>query len=325
MECVRPITIKNPCLTSEEVNVYNTGLIDRKRISVPCGKCYACKVNYQRQWVFRMLAHMDTSEYPAIFFTLTYDDDSLPYNSLGQPTLRKPHLSAFLKRLRSGIDYHCEKNDIPEFKFQFYACGEYGSSSLRPHYHIIMFDVRPDIQDFLRSFILKHWHYSQLDPKLIVVNGPQLVFYISKYITKAMESKLNLFPEEKYKYFSGNRDTWNVARDLLDLLKDDAFQESPFAEMSRRPAIGKKYWEKLSLNDKQFFLDSPVVHIHGQAFSLPRYYRQKIFDSYERSELLEKSCLRKDKKTRSDIYKNKSEVEVKKILSEHKNSKDLLF
>jgi len=64
------------------------------------------------------------------FLTLTYDDKNLPRDSKGQATLDPEDLKLFLHRFRKRI--------LPR-KLRFYAVGEYGGQSLRPHYHLIAY------------------------------------------------------------------------------------------------------------------------------------------------------------------------------------------
>jgi hypothetical protein len=59
------------------------------------------------------------------FATLTYDDEHLPEDG----SVHKRDVQLFLKRLRK----HYKK------PLRYFAVGEYGESSLRPHYHIILF------------------------------------------------------------------------------------------------------------------------------------------------------------------------------------------
>lgn len=68
------------------------------------------------------------------FLTLTYDDANLPLvisPTLGAiPDLRPKHLQDWLKRLR---------DKIKPLRIKFYAVGEYGDVSARPHYHAFLF------------------------------------------------------------------------------------------------------------------------------------------------------------------------------------------
>lgn len=113
-----------------------------------CGSCLACRINYTSQWQLRLLYELDCWD-GASFVTLTYNDKHLPLNG----SLNKNHLRDFIKRLRSKMYYNnCVslwnrgfiKNVFnKDYKplLRYYACGEYGSKTNRPHYHLILFGV----------------------------------------------------------------------------------------------------------------------------------------------------------------------------------------
>lgn len=91
----------------------------------PCGRCYHCRKNKARIWRHRiMLEGMCHEE--NCFVTLTYNDEHLPAGE----TLVPEDLNLFLKRLRKKL--------YPE-KIRYFAVGEYGDKSWRPHYHAILF------------------------------------------------------------------------------------------------------------------------------------------------------------------------------------------
>ena len=97
-------------------------------LEIPCGKCILCRKQKAAEWSLRMYHELSTSQ-KASFVTLTYDDTKLPANQ----TLVKAHLQNFMKRLRKRIE--------PE-KLRYYAVGEYGDKTQRPHYHMILFNHR---------------------------------------------------------------------------------------------------------------------------------------------------------------------------------------
>lgn len=96
----------------------------RDYVEVPCGHCVACRINHARVWSFRCLAELATTEGRSSFLTLTYDDSCNP------GVLVKKDLQDFNKRLRKRCG-----------PFRFYACGEYGDSTHRPHFHGIYFGL----------------------------------------------------------------------------------------------------------------------------------------------------------------------------------------
>lgn len=65
------------------------------------------------------------------FITLTYADDQLPLQD-GTPTLAPDHLQKWLKRFRLAV---------APLRIRFFAVGEYGDKTQRPHYHAIVFGV----------------------------------------------------------------------------------------------------------------------------------------------------------------------------------------
>lgn len=104
---------------------------------VGCGQCIPCRINKRREWVHRLT--LEGSLYTDnAFITLTYDDEHLPTvigprlpGDIHRPTLVPLHLTNWLKRFRAAIAPH---------KIRFYAAGEYGDDTERPHYHIALFN-----------------------------------------------------------------------------------------------------------------------------------------------------------------------------------------
>lgn len=99
---------------------------DGLRIAVPCGQCVGCRLEKSRQWAMRCM-HEKRMFDESCFLTLTYDDEHLPkYN-----TLDKRDLQLFFKRLRKEYGEY----------IRYYACGEYGETTGRPHYHVLLFNL----------------------------------------------------------------------------------------------------------------------------------------------------------------------------------------
>lgn len=92
-------------------------------VPIPCGKCIGCSMDRAKEWSVRCV--LEAAEHEAnSFITLTYDEYHVP------SSLKKDHLSNFIKRLRSKH---------PDVEIRFFGCGEYGSQNGRPHYHAIIF------------------------------------------------------------------------------------------------------------------------------------------------------------------------------------------
>lgn len=115
MACNYPITI------ALKLNGIKTGELQ----TVACGQCMGCRIERSRQWAVR-ITHETKCHDENCFLTLTYNDENLPENG----SLVKEHMQLFIKRLRKSIE--------PK-KIRYFQCGEYGSQTHRPHYHMILF------------------------------------------------------------------------------------------------------------------------------------------------------------------------------------------
>lgn len=123
-------------------------------ISVPCGKCTGCRLERSRQWAVRCM-HEASLHDRNCFVTLTYADEHLPVDYSVHPR----DLQLFLKRLRKQVYRlnleagrlapHPVTGEMVPKPIKFYACGEYGEQTLRPHYHLLIFGHDPDDKKFL--------------------------------------------------------------------------------------------------------------------------------------------------------------------------------
>jgi len=81
-----------------------------------------CRLNRLRLWQGRML--LESTQHPvSLFVTLTYDEKNVPEKG----HLRPGDLKKFIKRLRKVTPV------------RYFAVGEYGDKSWRPHYHLALF------------------------------------------------------------------------------------------------------------------------------------------------------------------------------------------
>ena len=166
-------------------------------IEIPCGKCIGCRLQQSREWATRiMLESQDHDE--NWFITLTYDDNNIPEIDFAKSvdpdtgelleagtlqTLSKRDLQLFNKRLRKEY-----KND----KIRFFACGEYGESSARPHMHSIYFGLHvKDLKFFKMSRLGDKYYISDTITRLWgkghVLLAPltwESAAYVARYVTK---------------------------------------------------------------------------------------------------------------------------------------------
>lgn len=188
-------------------------------ISIPCGKCIGCRLDYSRTWADRCMLE---SQYHKNnwFLTLTYDNDHLPEQRPGSPvhSLQKRDMQLFMKRLRKRF---------PNDKIRFFGCGEYGSKSCRPHYHLLLFGVPfEDLVLFKRDLTNNYLYFisdcvSSLWPfghHLITELTWETCAYTARYIVKKQKGK-NAQVYEDYNF------------------------EPEFVLMSRKPGIAKQWFE----------------------------------------------------------------------------------
>lgn len=178
------------------------------------------------------LSYHDSSS----FVTLTYNDDSLPDNS----SLRKRDLQLFFKRLRKAV--------LPA-RIRYFACGEYGDDSHRPHYHILLFGHGLSAADKL--VVMKSWPYCDWNVPAIAqrafgVVEHDSIQYVAKYIDKQLTGEL-----AEQEYFLQNR-------------------EPVFRLMSQ--GLGRQY----VADHAQQLSDDLCVRMCGVKLSLPRYYVRKL-------------------------------------------------
>lgn len=239
MKCVSPISIKDARKKRASL-----------RLTVPCGKCGSCLHNRRVEWSFRIKEEYDIAE-SAKFITLTYEDDHIVFTKGGYPTLCKRDLQTFLKRLRK------KQSKITETKIRYYAVGEYGTRTLRPHYHIILFNVHST----LLSSIVDIWKLGQIH---IGDVSDASIHYMTKYHVNANDR---------------------------DELHEEQLRE--FATMSRKPGIGASYLERKAEWNK----DHGRVYVmnNGYAQRMPRYYKEKIFSEAQRQVLADEAMSEAEK------------------------------
>lgn len=231
---------------------------------VPCGQCIGCRIDRAQQWAGRMMC--EAKQYPLdqlYFVTLTYDDEHLPtpHEIVKKETgeivysefrsLNKSDLQKFLKRLRKNSGQ----------KFRYFASGEYGSKSYRPHYHIIFFGLRIDDlfpvskNQYGHIYYKSHFIEDTWKAGKVIIGKVdyESCRYVAKYCLKKLTGKASTF-------------------------YDDIGVIPEFCTMSRKPGIGKEYFEEHY--EDIYKTDSLVLSSSQGLFKIrvPRY-----FDSlYER-------------------------------------------
>lgn len=236
----------SPLILKADTASLSTGRITRV---VPCGKCYECLKRRSNGWVLRLEEEMKVSSSCA-FITYTYSDDHLPISPNGIPSLDKRDFQLYMKRLRKEVGTG----------IKYYACGEYGSNTHRPHYHAIMFNLplRWTAQNDLTE---STWQKGNT----MVAPGGKLTFkYVTKYILKKPFKEITEF----------------VDPNTGEICEDDRIPE--FSLMSK--GLGKSF---ITDAMRQYLLsqDRTYIEQYGYPTALPRYYLEKLLTPEERKRL----------------------------------------
>lgn len=248
-------------------------------IKVPCGRCIGCQLDYSKQWADRCLLELEDCK-DACFVTLTYDNDHIPTvvgrssdsgGSFVHLTLCRRDVQLFLKRLRKMLS---------PCTIRFFGCGEYGSRTFRPHYHLILFGWYPpdavpygmsqtNNPMFTSKILDRAWSFPSRRNLLGEYDSPNktstsggLVMvqrvnyatcaYTARYVTKKINSP---------------RSSW---------YKDMGI-EPPFSMMSRKPGIGRRYFD-----EHPELWDYDSIHVAtedgGKSIYAPRYFKKLLAD-----------------------------------------------
>lgn len=210
---------------------------------VPCGKCMACLVKKQRDWTFRIEQEVKYSP-SAWFITLTYDEEHVPVDEeLMVPVVSKRDIQLFMKRFRKEIS-------ILGYSCRYFICAEYGPKTLRPHYHGILFDLPLTFtKKFLSDLLVRTWQQGFITLAPVT---PGRCRYVAKYCSSFM-----FLP----KYLQSER-------------------RKPFLLVSRKVGIGKTFVDRdPRIEDLRRTPKSAIRGENGNMQTIPRYIRQKIYDS----------------------------------------------
>ena len=120
--CYHPIPAWQ--LESGDVVFSERGAVVR-RLDLPCGQCFGCRLERSRQWAMRCV-HEASLHTENCFITLTYRPDSLP----PRESLVYSDFQLFMKRFRKKV--------YP-IRPRFYMAGEYRDDMTGPHFHACIF------------------------------------------------------------------------------------------------------------------------------------------------------------------------------------------
>lgn len=242
-------------------------LEDGTRVMVPCGHCIQCLIEMQSDWSVRMSCElMSNLSRPAIFVTLTYNEENLPVNEVNEdtgeifqkPCVVKHHIQQFMRSLRNRVKREQKKSNWKGWKgpLKYFIASEYGPEGGRPHYHGIIFGLDKSHSNIINEVWNKGFTYfGEANEKSIC--------YVAKYCVKPTEFQSN--PHRKG-YFDNER--W---------MEDNGIRRRPFRLMSTK--LGASYTEnpeRLKFHFRNIFKNN-YIRVGKCKRKIPRYFKLKIY------------------------------------------------
>lgn len=241
---------------------------------IPCGNCIGCRLDYSREWANR--GYLESLKYKNNWFvTITYDEEHLPrpseyidkngisYLDDGTwegGTLVPSHLTQFIKAVRKIFEREYNHTGI-----RFMACGEYGDKGMRPHYHIIFFNMPLPADDLYKPKILNHEMY-----------------YQSHIIERAWNKGISNVSEATWNTISytARYITKKINGEGSDELYHSLGKEKEFMRVSRMPGIGEWYYkehkDEIYSNDQIMIKNKTGVH-----YITPPNYFDRLYEAEE--------------------------------------------
>lgn len=246
---------------------------DARYIQFPCGQCRECKLKHAQQWAHRIM--LETKEYEYNYFiTLTYKDEKLNYREITSTetgeilkinSLEKRDLQLFWKRLRK----------ITGLKHKYFACGEYGPRTNRPHYHAVVMNLKiNDLKTYKNNkwkdtlwtsrWLEKIWGLGKV---IIGKVDQESASYVAQYTLKkskpnALDKKLDDYQKEYItmskgiakKYFTRNKRKIIKENGILVKNKKGIRKITPFRywmKLLEQQEGRNKNWYKIKTINKQ--------------------------------------------------------------------------
>lgn len=282
--------VYSECFNPQKVKIFNNLKCVYEYIEVPCGRCYHCLITRVNEWVTRMTANSMYCK-NTYFITLTYDSSLFgtkffsetdpvvhSFNELHKKMpaplrLEKSHLQKFFKRLRKNTGK----------KFQYFACGEYGDTWSRPHYHAIIWSNDSfSIDDFQYAWSIEENGNRKpigivdfVDMNKDAINPEHPYKYVCKYLQKR-DFDFNNLKTKKYHYENFRNNYEGITFKGVNAWRDYQKKYSPFFLCSKRPAIGLAYFEDNKTRFQQ--QDFRLLNL-SQDSVFPQYYYRKTRES----------------------------------------------
>lgn len=204
-------------------------------IQVNCGHCSSCLRMKSLSWVQRLEIERYVHQ-ATLFVTLTFDNSHLPVLSYddsllmvsdedteyfntawlmssrlidfygGLPFVGSRPFQLFIKRIRRYVHKHFSSSlDETQYRIRYFCCMEYGPTTFRPHYHVLLFFDNLSVAEAVNQRIGSFWsdfdfHTSEFTP-IGAVTSEFVKTSGSSYVSEYLNCTTNLPPLLRLRYF----------------------------------------------------------------------------------------------------------------------------
>lgn len=184
--------------------------------------------------------------------------------------LSKYEIQLFLKRLRKNIS-----KIYPNERIRYFACGEFGPKSLRPHYHLILWHNCKELSENLDNLVRESWQLGFTDTQKVHKSASS---YVAGYVN-SLGSLPRLYQSGQCKPFCCHSKF--LGEKFFKSKKEEAYSLTP-QEFMRRSF-------KNTSVDSEFTLWRSVAHYfypkcrgYSSSDSILRKFHYTIFEKYLR-------------------------------------------
>lgn len=208
--------------------------LEKQGFYADCGHCPACRLKRRGEWAIRMEHEASSRSNHCLFVTLTYNQEHLP----AYASLDPDGFTRFIKRLRIKLQRTTGE------RFRYFACGEYGGKTHRPHYHIIFMGLT------MRSANLIYTTWGQCDSvgfKCFQTTDRKAFAYVSGYTAKKIGTNYKSrfceqYPDKKPEFQHVSN---GIGKDYFLSLPESG-KKNGMIRYNKRWIVPPRYYRKLA-------------------------------------------------------------------------------
>lgn len=223
---------------------------------VSCGRCLPCRIAKRRLWTWRCVLESYCHDANS-FATLTYAPDHEP----PKRSLDPDHLKNFIKKLRKSLQPH---------RIRFYAVGEYGDQTQRPHYHLSLFGIGREASELVQ----KSWDYGFTS---LYEFNEITAQYVCGYTVKKMTSFDDERLEGRYPEFARMSNRPGIGADAMTIVADTLFTQKGVKELLKTGDVP----HQLQIGRKKIPLGRYLVNRLRDEVGLPPDQVEKIKKNWQ--------------------------------------------